>query len=303
MRWYPRSYSSSFDDYCDSSSELFEVTMNKTKLGALSEVICPDDSDNLKQNLLDLHTHHKTGKKLYLQWVSNAKGKVRRLSMPNKILRAFFDNYLVKFIKEEKINPNCHGGEKGWSPKKSLQTHMPCKSLLSFDLKSASENISAEYIYTFFYDKIEVSHEIRQDLAGFLTMLCTVDYNRKRGLPIGSSHSMALLNRVLRPLDEILTKKSEEKRFTYSRWVDDMIISSPDINSLESFLGAAALVNEEFPVSPTKLFFQQSPSDLYILGHIIQGETILKNNKKEAKKHKKPLNFEKVLKKDYDLWE
>ncbi|MBI5871963.1 hypothetical protein HZB88_02660, partial [archaeon] len=121
----------------------------------------------------------------------------------------------------------------------------------------------------------------------------------KRGLPIGSPISMAMFNRILYPLDKILFSKSNEKGFSYSRWVDDITISSPLDIGIEYFLGSLDLV--DLPIARDKVFFQGS-CNIYLLGHkIVSGKFIYKNTKEEKLKNKSPpVNLDEF--KNYEAW-
>jgi hypothetical protein len=234
------------------------------------------------------------GKPLYQRWTQEINGKRRQLSVPNNPLRIFLEPFLLDFIKGKRVHKNCHGGEYGWSVKKSLETHLPCACSLSFDLKSAYENVSYERVYNFFYSSLSSSlpDGYRRNVAKFLAMISTVKYEDKRGLSQGSPISTFLFNRIAYPLDEKLSQKAEERRFRYSRWIDDFTISSPDKRGVEYFLGAVELIGGHLPVSREKIFFQDTQT-IYLLGHKITESSILKNSKEEKLRNKsQPLNFE-----------
>jgi len=234
---------------------------------------------------------------LYRTWVQKIGEKERRLSVPHPILKEFIDDYLLPLVKSIDVHENCHGAEKGWSVKASLETHLPCQSVLAFDLKSAYENVPCEWISDFYRNLASKNgfEDAKWDIAKFFTALSVVSYGVKKGiskdgLPQGSSLSTGLFNRLLKPLDYVLSKKSKERGFAYSRWVDDLTISSQNQEGIGKFLGAVGITMTHFPVSDKKVFFQQQAEDkpIYLLGYKIYERKILKNSKEDREANKTP---------------
>ncbi len=259
---------------------------------------------DLKESLDGIFLKIKEGNLLYQRWSKKINGKERKLSVPSKPLRKFLDFYLIDFIKKREIHKGCHGGEKGWNPKSSLASHLPCSCAFSFDFRSAFENMDYRKVHDFFYRNLEGVFE-RDVVVDFLSFLCTVKYSGgKRGLPQGSPVSMALFNRILFSLDNKLNQKSKERGFKYSRWVDDITITSSKYEGIESFLGALELTERYFPIAKEKVFFQDTDK-IYLLGHKIQDNKVLKNSSEERLKEKcSPLDYEKFFRnKDYGLWD
>jgi len=238
----------------------------------------------------------KEKKSLYQRWTQTIRERERLLSIPHKSLKKFMNYYLLEFIKKGDIHKKCHGGEEGYSVRKSLETHLPFTNTLSFDLKSAFENASLKYVYKFFYENINfnILETEKEELATFLSIICTIKYQNGRGLPQGSSHSMSIFNRILYNLDDSLNKKAEEKGLIYTRWVDDITISSKEDVPIEEFLGAVKLTEEIFPVSEKKTYFQRG-ENTFLLGHKIINGKIIKNTKRERLENKTPPL-------DYDQW-
>ncbi len=258
--------------------------------------------------LNDIYFLIKHEKPLYCRWKKLEGVKERCLNVPVKPLKRFMEGYLVNLIKKGKIHESCHGGEVGWSPKTSLETHLPCNTALSFDLESAFENVPFNSVLSFFYDRLEkINEEERILFSRLFSSLCTVHYGEKRGLPQGSPGSMALFNRILFNMDQELNTKSKSKGLSYTRWVDDITITSRNDNDIESMLGSVELVGRTHPLSKKKIFFQNEER-IYLLGHkIISGKYVEKNSKEERLTYKtSPLVFEDWFgqKKDnlYEKW-
>jgi len=278
-------------------------TKNKPTQKDLFKQFSEESLDLILDNISSLI---KEKKPLYQRWFQKTGDKKRLFNVPKKPLRKLIDIYLLSLIKIKQKHDQCHGGEKEWSVKKSLETHLPCKSTLSFDLENAFENINIEHVFDLFYELLDdsLSQKERNDFANFLSIINTVKYSDKRGLPQGSPCSMALFNRVLYSLDEKLSKKSIERNLRYSRWVDDITISSQDKKGIEYFLGAIELAAGYFSISKEKIFFQDG-NEIYLLGHEIKNNIITKNTKEEKLRNKvSPLNFDEFFKGKsfYDSW-
>jgi len=292
---------------------LQEFLENQDKRSRLSDIILAEkyQKDLFEKNkfdscLDDLFYSIKQRKPLYQTWTQEINGKKRYLSIPNKPLKELINDYILYFIKKKEVHETCHGGEKGWSVKRSLETHLPCLSALSFDLKSAFENIPFKIVYDFFYGLLPeyISYSDKEEISRFFSLLSTVRYIDKRGLPQGSPISVFMFNRCLYNLDKELTQKSNERYLRYSRWVDDFTISSKSNKGIEYFLGVIELTNRYFEVCNEKIYFQNG-DNIYLLGHKINDNLISKNTKEDKLKNKNPpINFNDYFgeNKKYESW-
>lgn len=302
-------HSEEFRRYRESGNWPLKILYEDSKRKRLVEVLCTSNNSEQQLNFFSDNADVLLGKicdlieqkrPVYQRWTLKEENKNREISVPNKPFREFIQEYLLPFIKKQETHKNCHGGEPRWSVKKSLETHLPCESALSLDLKNAFQNTGIGLVFDLFYDLFSnLQYEERRDYAGSLSVLCTVKYSESRGLPQGSPASMAIFNRILYNLDDILSRKTSQKGLRYSRWVDDIVISSPTKKGIERFLGAIELVDISFPVSREKIFFQDGVS--YLLGYKLINNEIFKNTKEEKLREKKPIKFD-DLKLDYESW-
>lgn len=170
------------EEMANNETAISEPQLKKTLIDFLSSQDRLEQID-YKVDLEDIFHLIEQRKPLYQRWTQQAGGKERQLSVPKKPVRAFMENYLLNLVKQKKAHERCHGGEPGWSPKKSLETHLPCSSTLSFDLKSAFENVPFERVFNLFYDLLPetFAHEPKQNIANFFSLLCTINYADRRG--------------------------------------------------------------------------------------------------------------------------
>ncbi|MBW2991326.1 hypothetical protein KY348_06530 [Candidatus Woesearchaeota archaeon] len=244
------------------------------------------DLESLLDRLLILKNNNRP---LYKRWTQNIDGKKRELSVPQKALDVLLKNYVHDIIMLAPCHPQCHGGEKGWSVKKSLATHTPLGTVLSFDLANAFKNVDIQYVFDFYYRLFESKisdPENRRDTAGFLTTLSTVYYKDKDSfaLPQGSPVSIPLFNRLFYPIDKLMQESATKRNLRYTRWIDDLIISAKESNrNRKKFFGSLSIVREDFPVNLNKTFFQQNLPEYFLLGHKIIGNLVIKVSKDEEK--------------------
>lgn len=247
-------------------------------------------------------------RRLYRRWAQKTGPKTRYLAVPNPDFARFIKRYILPTIKRVAPHDKSHGGERGWSPKASLQTHLPFEAVLSFDLSSAFNNVGINEVFGLFYQTFpQLNEDDRIDFSGFLATLLTTTYDGKRAIPQGAPHSMPLFNRILRNLDVRLGESASAKEFNYTRWVDDITISSPQCTKVEEFLGAVDLTAQRFPVARHKIFFQEATVPVYLLGHVIEKGRVYKNSPSEREANKvQPLDYDQWFgdnsKKNYRAW-
>ena len=284
--------------------DLFESTQDSSQ-----NLLFRDTEISVSEYLDELSLLYEQ-ERLYKSWKQQIGQKQRHLHVPNRGFEQFSRKYLSTLIKKlMSAHNSSHVGEQGWTPRKSLETHIPCHSVLTFDLSDAFHNLGFHQVSEFFYNSLsQYNEETRIDLALFLTFISTIIYQDRRVLPQGASHSSLLFNRALYNLDQILDEKARERGFHYSRWIDDFTISSPNILPVERFIGTMGLIG--FPISQRKVFFQKFPQDIYALGHVISNGKVYKNSQEDRDKNKVPPYekyfsdyFNLIRKQNYDSWD
>ncbi len=322
--WLPMFNTQKFVDYTYSVDYPLQILENKSRREGIVEGLISvlpttqldlfsDERSKVNSLLDDLLVLGKDSKPLYAQWSQKIGNKVRNLSKAKGSLDTFLRDYVLGVVMQAPSHKSAHGGEKGWSVKKSLETHLPMGNVLSFDLQNCFDNVTHQYIFDFYYNFFDgkvLDSDLRRDLSGFLTNISSVpkksfgevtysaideqvsESNSRKiilkdhVLPQGSPISIQLFNRLFYPIDSLFCKKAKQKGLRYSRWVDDIIISSPKSSGkmLSKFLGALHVTREDFPVAVNKVFWQYGLKDYYLLGHKISEDQIIKVDKEEMKK-------------------
>ncbi len=293
--WLPVHHTDEFIRYCSNFKSLSEVLSSPTNYKCIFEVLLesskeqqislfpPEDAFRVSlDNLAEKLAAHK---KLYMRWTQEINGKKREVSVPNPEFRNFIEGYILPFIKKIKVHPNAHGGERVWTPKKSLLTHVPIGAVLSFDMTNAFKQITLLHVFDFFYSNLNkrFSKDECCIASGFLAALSTVKYGYEAGLPMGSPLSNPLFNRLLYPIDKAFYELGCKEELTYSRWVDDLIVSSHNKKKTKEELASVlGILHKDFPISPSKVFYQHNPA--YLLGHRVSGRTAIKIESEEGNK-------------------
>jgi|SRR3989344_1923568 len=244
-----------------------------------------------------------SSKPLYNKWTQRIGNKDRKLSVPKKPLKIFFEQYILPFVKRKEVHYCCHGGEVGWSTRRSVESHIPAACMFSFDLSDAFNNVNIGYIYPLFYNLLNSAPEkYKADIAWFLSIISTVSREEIRFLPQGSPIGMALFNRILSPIDDFIYENAKKRGMKFSRWVDDFNLSSKTPRAIYEFLGALKSVEEYFPISKTKIYLQNS-YPIYINGQVITQEIVRRNSREERETNKcGNIQYETILKMDYHQW-
>lgn len=264
-----------FDIYCYETRNHFDNI--EACLDYFESNTCLFDINNY---INDIEKLYREGR-LYRKWSQVIESKRRNFSVPNPVFDEFLKLYVNPIIQDMKIHPKAHGGENGWSTKRSLETHLPVETAFSFDMEDAFSNVNIRHVFQFFYKSFN-----DRKFSGFLSFLLTNLDGDRRILPQGATHSMAMFNRILYEFDAEIEAKCNERDFIYTRWVDDMTISSSSSLEMNEFCGAIKLAEKYFPVAKCKIFFQKMPDNIYLLGHMIQQNKVSKNSKEERERNK-----------------
>lgn len=267
-----------------------------------------EDLDSTFDELIALR---KAERPLYRQWTMNNGKKERTLSTPQKPLEHLLKEYVLPIVMQAPLHPSAHGGENGWSVKDSLAQHVPIGTALSFDLTSAFVNCGIQYVFDFYYTflrgKIDDTR-VARDLAGFLATASTVRYKEEHtppGLPQGSPLSVALFNRLFHPVDSLIAEKCKKRGLTYTRWIDDLVITGRERDRrFDRVAGVMSLVREDFPIAAHKIFWQQDQAQYYLLGHKILGKMIVPVKEDGSKNQGEPIRPENFNNsRDWENWD
>jgi RNA-directed DNA polymerase len=113
---------------------------------------------------------------------------------------------------------NIKGGVKGSSNIANAKAHLGKHYKFKTDIKKYFPSISYERVFKMFTD-----NGFSNKVAALLTHITTKDYE----LPQGTPTSTAIANLVFIPIDKMIISFCNENKLTYTRYVDDLVFSSP----------------------------------------------------------------------------
>ncbi|MBS3074319.1 hypothetical protein J4447_02565 [Candidatus Pacearchaeota archaeon] len=258
------------------------------------------------------------GRSLYSRFQkADSNGRVRDISVPQAAFLEFVNRCLIPLVKSVPSHPASHGIEKGWSAERSVKTHVPIRTAFSMDISDAIPGVGIDKVYDFYYALLEdskfgLTERERAGVAGNLAYLSTVHYASRgtRGLAVGSGLSNTLFNKLFMGIDVAIQEGCNRRGFRYSRYLDDVTVTSEGDESNEAFLGIHPVVAAHgFRISPRKTFVQKaSEGDIYLLGQVVvNGRAVMKNSREIREANKKgrlePEYIERVLSSgDYSRW-
>jgi len=300
-------------------ASVIEDFFNTSTISAASSVLDRVDGqgslfDKSRDLLDDVNNHLKTGRNLYgMRSERMDSGKERLISNPCNALVPLLTK-LESLVERVPIHSSCHGSG-GFTPEKSVRHHVPLRTAFTFDVANAGPSISSEMVAEVYYralDGFDLSESDRQRVASNFANLSVTYYRdlKKTGLPLGTRLTDRIFQRVFYEIDSRLDEVAEEKGMKYSRWGDDMKITSHHSVGLKDFAGAIDIVEKNgLKVSPGKIFLQQlSDRGVFMLGHVVYPDGSVYHNDVQLKNEMKApsVNYEivELIRKNenYEKW-
>jgi hypothetical protein len=193
-------------------------------------------------------------------------GGFRLIQAPRRPLKLAQRSVLQWLYKNTKVHGAATAGFKGASILRHARFHLGRKYVLTMDLKSFFDNVN--------YGQVKQAltrNGIEAELAALITRLCT----RMRALPQGAPTSPYLGNLVLFGLDRRIARCARRHGAKYSRYIDDLAISSDQSLDMLRPWVEQAIVRAGFRVSAHKTVLQSAPHEQVITGiEVSHGLTI-----------------------------
>lgn len=133
--------------------------------------------------------------------------------------------------------------------------HCGAKSLLKLDVKNFFDNVHVDLVYGIFNDLLKFPHIV----AASLTNICTLEAH----LIQGALTSSFLANLCLHDVEAFVVARLAKKGLTYTRFVDDITISSKiakyDFSYAQSIV-EEMLISKDLPLNSqkTQIYFSSS---------------------------------------------
>lgn len=168
------------------------------------------------------------------------------------------------------------GGLKGKNNIKNANFHLGKKYKFCTDIKNFFPSVSSSQVYKMF-----LKNGFSPDVSRLLTRLTTYKFQLPQGTPT-SSH---IANLVFMDVDKIIVKICNENGITYSRYIDDITLSSSN-DFKKNIPSTVDNINKNgYRINHRKTFYKKGPAE--ITG-IITGNNTLKPNDSIVQKMKDP---------------
>jgi len=148
----------------------------------------------------------------------NGNTLYRQLNPSQGRLKTIQEIIRSKILLSIPMPENIKGGVKGYSNVANAKAHLGKKFKFKTDIKQYFPSISPERVYKMFL------------LNGFSSRCCTILTHlttHKFELPQGTPTSTDIANRIFLPNDRIIIDYCQQHKIRYTRFVDDLVFSSP----------------------------------------------------------------------------
>ena len=164
------------------------------------------------------------------------RGRYRTIFAPSSVLKGVQKWIARNILSEIRLGDCCIAFRKGVSILDGARRHTNRRFVLNIDLKNFFESINYRRVVSLFF-----SLGFSAEFAPLLANLTTV-----RGfVPQGAPSSPVIANLVLRRLDRRLLGLSENRRWIYTRYADDITFSSDRPFSRQSICFVASIIRSE----------------------------------------------------------
>ena len=144
-------------------------------------------------------------------------GGVRRLSVPDPLLKGIQRAIYEKLLFHEEISPYASAYRPGGSTRKNARPHVGAETVLKLDIRHFFDSV----IYPLVKEKAFPASRYSESNRILLTILCTC----RNALPQGAPTSPAISNLILRDFDNTLGGWCRARGIAYTRYCDDMTFS------------------------------------------------------------------------------
>lgn len=240
---------------------------------------------------------------LYVKYyIKKKNGGKREILQPSKGLKVLQKWLLRNILNEFPISEYSYAYRKGDSVVKNADRHKNSKYLLHTDIINFFPSITRRMLIYYFVKNINIVRklELTKDDIRFVLDVCLY---KGKYLVVGSVASPTIANMVMYEFDNQLMNKLDEKgRFYYTRYADDIIVSSEKyinddiINLIEDMMK-----KYDFNINRKKTYYMNKKCRRQVTGVVIDNNTnILTIGNRKYKLFERTL-YKYLIKGDGDL--
>lgn len=253
------------------------------------------DEELLLDLIKDTTRHYRVAKV-----VKKADGSQRVTYDASQPLKSILTRLRKRILDKVKLPNYVLAGVKGKSYIDNAKIHVASKALLSEDIKSFFPQVKSEHIYRVFKFLFKMPDRV----AEVATALCTMNGTLVQGSPISGS----IANLIFFKQEPALVHDLENRGFRYTRYYDDVSISSIDsdfkdeIRKLRQYLyGMFRAVDLSPHRGRSKSHYTNNGGRMSVHGIIVNNANIQPNPKIESDVRVMLYSFSKTLETDYEI--
>ena len=220
----------------------------------------------------------------YEKSIKKQNGKSRKISIPTKKLKSIQKKIHKEITQEDKdkriVHPQVFCFGKGKSPKENALSHINNRYFFQADIKDFFGNVSRYQVWECFSKTLGCG----KNEADILTFLTTY----KHKLPQGASTSPILALLCSKGIDNRIANFCKQRKMVYTRYMDDITISSkkPITEEMQKTI-RDIVFQEKFTLneSKTKIFDIENEKQCKITGIIIKDKRLLTEYHHDQEKH------------------
>lgn len=167
---------------------------------------------------------------LYKEWkIPKKSGGDREIASPNKNLKRLQRRLMKSLGCFCDTHEAAHGFVSGKGILSNATEHVGKKIVANVDIANFFPNTSRKMVF----QSLMRESDLPADICGFITEIC----QRDGGLPAGAPTSPLIGNIVLKRFDDVMSKSLKSANVNYTRYADDITISSD--NDVSGYIGFA----------------------------------------------------------------
>lgn len=205
--------------------------------------------------------------------IPKRNGDKRHISQPSPELKTLQYWVLNNILNKLSVSTAAYAYKKGDSIKKHAQLHSKSRFIFHTDIRSFFPSIHSSHLNDILRANKKIFDELELDLDDSIQDIKKICF-RKDALCIGAVSSPAISNIIMKSFDDKLIEYCESNDYIYSRYADDIYISSKShINNKIVYFLSLKLGEMGFKINSSKTKFYSPKYRRKITGLILTGDS------------------------------
>lgn len=163
--------------------------------------------------------------------IQSGHNKMRRISAPNESMTEVHERFVRALRRRGGLSRHATGAIPGASPLKNVKRHCESRYFYQLDISSAYQQVDMERLAQILSSVADLAEPETEHLLEFLRTFC--EDTEMGGLYTGSPSSPDLFNYYMLPVDDAMAELAQLHGLVYTRYLDDITLSSPDSGNPE----------------------------------------------------------------------